>query len=417
MGSIARFTRDLDIAEDSVQEAFVRASKTWPTSGLPENPGAWLHTVARNVAIDLLRKRKREVSGLDNEGDSVESTSAPPSTSAAPSETSATLGLVFACCRVEIPDKTKMTLALRLVLGLTTRECARILLEDEPTTAQRLVRAKRLLRDMGERFEPPPQEAWAPHIQLAATFVYLLFTEGYAATHGVRPTREDLTERAIDLGRLLVDAAPTPATFGLLSLMLLHRARAGARVDAEGRLVTLNDQDRSKWHLPSIEEGLRFLDQAIAKTPRMTGPNEHPDAFVLQAAIAALHCRAPSSAETDWPQIAGLYGGLLRVLPTPMVELNAAVALAMAGRLDAGLRWLNELERRGELPNSHLLALAKAELLFMGGTTKQAERYFRRARRLATNSAEQRHIDDRVQRLFSENEGKTNTENGAPEST
>jgi RNA polymerase sigma-70 factor (ECF subfamily) len=398
MASISRFARDLDVAEEAVAEAFARAARVWGQSGLPDNPAAWLQTVARHVAIDRLCARDRAGADVDLELESV-----PMTTEVTPQDAAdeGTLGLVFACCRQNLPERTRMTLAMRLVLGLETREVARLLVEDEAATAQRLVRAKRELRDEGERFEAPPRRKWGEHLRLAARLVYVLFSEGYVATKGDRLLREELALRAIELGRVLLDVAPCPTTRALLALMLLHQARAPARVDANGNLLTLEEQDRTRWSRPAIDEGLALLDRAIAESPRIAGPEHLPDAFVLQAAIAALHCRAPTAEATDWAQIAALYGGLLRVEATPVVELNAAVALAMAGRLDAGLRWINELERRGELANHHTLALAKAELLLKKGVLKQAERYFRRARRLAQNAAEQRHVDRRLRHLES----------------
>jgi len=391
MAGVARLTRDLDLAEEAVQEAFVRASREWPAKGLPNNPAAWLTTVARNVAIDLMRKRSREVR-----------TDVPETfqhAAAQPDDGADVLGLVFACCGAELSALAKMTLALRAVLGLSTREIARLLVEEEAATSQRLLRAKRELALRGERFEPPPRREWPHHVRLATTLVYLLFTEGYAASHGRTIVRRELAARAIDLGKLLCAAVESPATLGLLALMQLHHARADARVSAEGEILTLDEQDRSLWDRAAIREGLRLLDRAIQRTPRI-GTDEAPDPFVLQAAIAALHCRAPSSADTDWAQIAALYGGLLRVQRTPIVELNAAVALAMTGKVDVGLKWINELERRDVLRDYLPLALAKAELLHRSGVHRRAERYFRRARRLATNAAERAHVDRRIRTLF-----------------
>lgn len=396
MAGMSRFARDLDVAEEAVAEAFARAAKAWTQGGLPDNPAAWLQTVARHAAVDRLRERQRTGANVDLELASVAMMNDATPPDGADGET---LGLVFACCGQDLPERTRMTLAMRIVLGLETREVARLLVEDEAATAQRLVRAKRELRDRGERFEAPPRHAWSEHLRTAARLVYVLFSEGYVATAGDRLLREELALRAIELGRVLLDVAPCPTTEGLLALMLLHHARAAARVDGDGNLLTLEEQDRTRWNRAAIEEGVTLLDRAIAGSPRIAGPDHVPDPFVLQAAIAALHCRAPTAEATDWAQIAALYGGLLRAEPTPVVELNAAVALAMAGRLDAGLRWVNELERRGELSDHHALALAKAELLVKKGVPKQAERYFRRARRLATNVAEQRHVDRRLQHL------------------
>ena len=325
LANLIRRIGDFELAEDAMQDAFAKALELWPAQGLPVAPAAWLTTVARRRAVDLLRRRatgpvysveppdmaapEPEVGGVDT-GDAwgVEDDR---------------LRLVFTCCHPAIAQPAQMALALRTLCGLSTREIARAFLEPEATTAQRLVRAKRKILDARIPYEVPSRELLPERLQAVLGVVYLVFNEGYASTEGDGLVRTDLCREAIRLGRLLVELLPEePEAEGLLALMLLHDARRATRIDAAGGLIPLEEQDRSRWQRDEIAEGLATLEAALRR--RRRGP------YQLQAAIAALHAEAERAEATDWEQIAVLYAGLLSEQPSPVVELNAAVALAMA---------------------------------------------------------------------------------------
>jgi RNA polymerase sigma-70 factor (ECF subfamily) len=396
---LARRCGDLDLAEDVLAEALARAAQRWPREGLPDEPAAWLTTVARNLLVDRARARAPEV-GWSEQAEQVAAAQADPDDAPGADDTLALaddrLRLLFVCCHPALAQEARMALALRTLCGLTTREIARAFVEPEATTAQRLVRAKRKIREARIPFEVPDAAQLPERFDTVLAVIYLLFNEGYLAHETEPPLRADLCEQAIRLGRLACDLVRRHAEAqALVALMLLQHARRDARV-AGGELVPLEAQDRSRWDEVSIRSGLAWLDDAIACHRARGRP---PGPYLLQAAIAALHARARSHDETDWPQIAALYDGLLAVLPSPVVELNAAVAHAMAAGPQEGLRRIAALERRGELAGYHLLPAAQAELLRRAGDMAAARAAYERALALATQPMERRFLARRMQDL------------------
>jgi RNA polymerase sigma-70 factor (ECF subfamily) len=386
LAGLIRRLGDFDAAEDAWQDALARAVERWPRDGLPERPGAWLTAVARRAAIDRARRARREVP-LEHDP----SIDVDPSTELDDPGTIAddTLRLLFTCCHPALAPAAQVTLALRTLGGLTTREIARAFLEPEATTAQRLVRAKQKIRDAAIPFAVPGRDALPARLDAVCAMVYLIFNEGHTATSNAGLVRPALCAEAIRLGRLVVALLPgEPEPRGLLALMVLHHARRDARVAGDGALVPLAAQDRGAWRHDEIAEGVALLDGAMAL--RRRGP------YQVEAAIAALHATSPSDAETDWPQVAALYAALLELRPTPVVELNAAVATALAGRVDDGLRRLAELERGGDLARYHLLHAARAELLLRAGRPDEARASFERALALAGNPVEVAHLRGRL---------------------
>jgi RNA polymerase sigma-70 factor (ECF subfamily) len=385
VASLYRLARDLELVEDAVQEASLDATLQWAQDGLPDNPGAWLYVVVRRRAIDLLRRRRRH-----RELEVAEATA--PSPPGAEEDRAGRLRLLLACCSAALPERARMALALRTFLGLSTREIARAFVEPETTTAQRLVRARRTLK------RQPPGEGAAPApgaFALVLRVVYLTFNEGYLAAEDEALVRRHLLEDALDLGTTIVELVPDdPESWALLALMHLHSSRRDARVDGSGRLLTLEEQDRSRWDVEAIARGTAALERALS-----LHRGERTGTYQLQAAIASLHATTPSAATTDWVQIAALYRRLLDFEPSPIVELNAGIALAMSGDVEGGLRWLNALERRGALKRSHLFASAKGLLLAETGALSQARRYLGRARALATNDREREYLTRRISAL------------------
>ena len=388
-GLIRRFG-EFELAEDALQDAFAKALALWPGQGLPDAPAAWLTTVARRRAVDLLRRRASGPVYTDEPPD----LAAPePDDETDPALHSGLdddrLRLVFTCCHPAIAQPAQMALALRTLCGLSTREIARAFLEPEATTAQRLVRVQRKILDARIPYEVPARALLPERLQAVLGVVYLVFNEGYASTEHDGLVRPDLCAEAIRLGRLLVELMPDePEVRGLLALMLLHDARRPARVDDDGALVPLEAQDRSRWQRPAIAEGLRELDGALAA--RRRGP------YQLQAAIAALHARAARAEDTDWPQIAALYGGLLQEQPSAVVELNAAVALAMAEGPARGLAWIDRLAEADELRGYHLLPAARADLLRRLGRRHEAGLAYAAALALVRSPAERRYLERRL---------------------
>lgn len=382
LAGLIRLAGDFETAEDALQEAYTRALETWSRDGIPEKPGAWLNTVSRRIVLDRLRRVHR-VAEL-------------PDDLTAPEELvedehaieDDRLRLLFTCCHPALAMEARCGLALRTLGGLTTREIARAFLEPEPTTAQRLVRAKKKIREARIPYEVPPREKLPERVATVLAVLYLIFNEGYASTDAPSLLRPDLTAEAIRLARLTVELLPDETeAWGLLALMLLTDSRRATRVSDDGELVPLEEQDRTRWNHAQIEEGVRIIDAALAlRTP---GP------YQIQAAIAALHAQAPVAAETDWPQIAALYESLLRFLPTPVVELNAAVAMGMATSPERALERIAQID----LPHYHLLPAAKADLLRRLGRMEEAASWYREALALATNPAERRYLERRLSRL------------------
>jgi RNA polymerase sigma-70 factor, ECF subfamily len=384
LATVIRLVGDFDRAEEGVQEAFAAAVESWPTQGAPQNPVAWLVSTARFKAIDQLRREARQRAKQDE----LERHLRARAEDEAPADEDR-LRLIFTCCHPALAPEAQVALTLRTLCGLTTEEIARAFLVGVPTVAQRVVRAKAKIRDAGIPYAVPSDDALPERLDAVMAVVYLVFNEGYAASFGDRLVRGELCGEAIRLGRMLVELMPDQAEpKGLLALMLLHDARRATRVDAEGRLLTLEEQDRSRWDRDLIAEGTLLVEPALrAGVP---GP------YALQAAIAALHAQAPRAEDTDWPQIAALYGILVRVHPAPVVELNRAVAIAMADGLERGLERLDLLAERGDLERYHLLPAAQADLLRRLGRRTEAAAAYRRALALVANEAEKRYLERRL---------------------
>ena len=386
LAGLIRWSGDFDLAEEAFQAACTQALEAWPRRGLPRRPGAWLTTVARRRAVDLMRRRRPDV---PLEPGLLEALAADESESDfAPEVEDDRLRLLFTVCHPALAPAAQIGLALRTLCGLTTAEIARAYLEPEPTTAQRLVRAKRKIAEARIPYEVPAADRLAERLEGVLSTIYLVFNEGFSATEGEFWIRADLCAEAIRLGRLVVELLPGEAEAeGLLALMLLHDARRAARTAIDGTVVPLEEQDRTVWDRALIDEGTRVLDVAVARG--------RPGPYQMQAAIAALHARAVRPEETDWQQIVALYGALLRTTPGPIVELNAAAAVAMAHGPEAGLAWMERLERSGALAGYHLLPAAQADLLRRLGRSDEARAAYERALALVRHPAERRFLERR----------------------
>jgi RNA polymerase sigma-70 factor (ECF subfamily) len=392
LATLIRLLGDFDLAEEAMQEAFAAALAQWPTAGAPANPRAWLVSAGRNKAVDLLRRRalleaKRE--------DLARLTALALDVSEIPEENMLKddrLRLIFTCCHPALAREAQVPLTLRTLCGLSTEEIARAFLVPLPTMAQRLVRAKQKIRDAGIPYRVPADEELAERLEAVLLVVYLVFNEGYNASAGDELVRRELCGEAIRLGRLLHALMPAEAeTQALLALMLLHDSRRDARTRKSGEIVLLEDQDRGLWHRDQIVEGLALVESALARGAR--GP------YALQAAIAALHAQANNPTETDWHQITALYELLLQAQPSPVVELNRAVAVAMAYGFPEGLRLLDELEERNPLPGYYLLSAARADLLRRMERWDEAEVAYARALASVGNQAERRFLQRRLQEM------------------
>lgn len=382
LAGLIRLTGDFDAAEDALQEAYARALVAWRRDGVPERPAAWLNTVSRRIAIDRLRRGRTAELPADLKAE-------PPAAEDPPAVEDDRLRLLFVCCHPALSPEARCALALRTLGGLTTREIARAFVEPEATTAQRLVRAKRKIRDARIPFEVPACDKLVERVETVLSVLYLIFNEGYASTDAPSLLRPDLVSEAVRLARLAVELLPDVAEAqGLLALMLLTDARRAARLSPQGDIVPLDKQNRSLWDRAQIDEGVRILDAAL--TRRTPGP------YQTQAAIAALHATAAATAETDWAQIAALYRALLQWTPTPVVELNAAVAFGLATELELALEWIARIEQSEQLAGYYLLPASKADLLRRLGRFPEAAAAYHDALTLATNPAEKRYLEQRL---------------------
>jgi RNA polymerase sigma-70 factor (ECF subfamily) len=391
LATLIRLLGDFDLAEDALHDAFKAALERWPNEGVPGNPRAWLISTGRFKAIDTMRRRARfdasqaavaerleadatEAAVFDNEG--VEDDR---------------LRLIFTCCHPALAPDARVALTLREVCGLTTEEIARAFLTTPPTLAQRIVRAKSKIRDARIPYQVPAPADLPDRLDTVLQVIYLVFNEGYSASSGSSLTRPDLSGEAIRLGRLLLDLLPDPEATGLLALMLLQESRRVARTSPAGDLVLLDDQDRSLWNREQIAEGKALVERAFSS--RRFGP------YTLQAAIAATHAEAPNAAATNWSQIAGLYELLIQVAPSPVIELNRAVAVAMRDGPLAGLDLINAILERGDLTDYQLAHSARADLCRRLGRVAEARASYHRALTLTRQEPERRFLERRLTEL------------------
>ncbi|HVN34760.1 MAG TPA: RNA polymerase sigma factor [Casimicrobiaceae bacterium] len=385
--TLIRLLGDFDVAEEALHDAFRTALEQWPREGIPANPRAWLVSAGRFKAIDGIRRRAR----FDSVEDMTEMVEAIPDETVPANDESIEddrLRLVFTCCHPALAPDAQVALTLREVCGLTTEEIAQAFLTAAPTLAQRIVRAKAKIRDARIPYQVPEPQELAERLDSVLRVIYLVFNEGYSASSGPSLTRVDLSGEAIRLGRLLVDLLPEPEAIGLLALMLLHESRRTARATASGELILLAEQDRTLWNRDQIREGSALVTRALAQ--RQAGP------YALQAAIAAVHAEAPTAAATDWDEIVGLYDALLGADPSPVIELNRAVAVAMRDGPAAGLAIVDAILARGELRDYHLAHAARADLCRRLGKTADARASYRRAIELARQGPERRFLEQRV---------------------
>ena len=396
VATLIRSFGDFDIAEEAAQDAFAAAVDQWPDTGIPDSPPAWIIQTARHKAIDRLRRQTRFQEKVESYVSEQSQITEPPDYDASeiPDDR---LRLIFTCCHPALALEAQVALTLRTLGGLETDEIARAFLVPPATMAQRLVRAKRKIRDAGIPYAVPDTKEMPARLEAVLTVIYLVFNEGYAATRGGPLVRNDLCAEAIRLARLvraLMSPQPPEAT-ALLALMLLHDSRRDARLDDAGDIVVLDEQDRRRWDHKQIAEALPLIDETLRVEP---GP------FALQAAIAAEHCRAARPEETDWAQIVRLYDLLERLQPSPIVSLNRAVAIAMVDGPRSGLTLIERLVSSGELDDYHLLHAARADLLRRAGSNAEAAESYARALALVTNESERRYLERRLSEVGQPNQ-------------
>jgi RNA polymerase sigma-70 factor, ECF subfamily len=391
LATLIRLLGDFDVAEEALHDAFTAAVEQWPRDGVPANPRAWLVSTGRFKAIDAMRRRARFDASLARLAEQLDADTSDVAEWHEEEVEDDRLRLIFTCCHPALSPDAQVALTLREVCGLTTEEIARAFLTAPPTVAQRIVRAKAKIRDARIPYEVPSRADVPDRLDAVLRVVYLVFNEGYSASSGVSLTRPDLSGEAIRLGRLLIELLPEPEVVGLLALMLLHESRRSARTSPAGELVLLDNQDRSLWNRDQIAEGLALVERALSS--RRFGP------YTLQAAIAAVHAEAPNAAATDWAQIVRLYDVLAREDPSPVIELNRAVAVALRDSPLAGLALIDAILARGDLGDYPLAHSARADLCRRLGRTAEARVSYERALGLTRQEPERRFLERRLGEL------------------
>lgn len=395
LATLVRLLGDLDLAEEAMHEAFAVALESWPQHGIPDKPRPWLISTARFKAIDAMRRRARFdgaqrdlVAHMESRVEDV-----PPQVEEIGDEEieDDRLRLIFTCCHPALPPEGQVALTLREICGLTTEEIARAFLVTPATLAQRIVRAKAKIRETRIPYEVPSPQELPERLDAVLQVVYLVFNEGYSAAAGAEVTRAELTGEAIRLGRLLFELQPEPEVIGLLALMLLQESRRAARTSPSGELILLEHQDRALWNREQIGEGVALVEKALSS--RRFGP------YTLQAAIAAVHAEAESTAATDWRQIVALYNQLVRIQPSPVVHLNRAVAIAMRDGPEAGLTHIDAVLEHGELANYYLAHSARAEMYRRLGRTDEARAAYEKALALTHQEPERQFLQERIRQL------------------
>jgi RNA polymerase sigma-70 factor (ECF subfamily) len=389
--TLVRILGDFDLAEEALHDAFATAVEKWTRDGIPDNPRAWLVSAGRFKAIDSIRRRTRFDASLAELAGRLDSGTAAPSSMDEKTVEDDQLRLIFTCCHPALASSTQLALTLREICGLTTEEIASAFLTAPATIAQRIVRGKAKIRDAKIPYVVPSLADLPERLDSVLSVIYLVFNEGYSASSGESLTRADLSAEAIRLGRLLLELLPEPEVMGLLALMLLHESRRAARSSPAGDIILLEDQDRSRWNRPQIDEGTELVRRALS-SPQI-------GVYTLQAAIAAAHAEAPTAASTDWARIAALYELLAQAAPTPVVKLNRAVAVAMRDGPQAGLEQIDALLADGDLDDYHLAHAARADLCRRLGRTDDARHSYCRALELARQEPERRFLEKRLAEL------------------
>lgn len=391
LATLIRLLKDFDLAEEALQDAFAAALQQWPIDGVPKNPRAWLVSTGRFKAIDHIRRRARFNTSLDDIAEELEEAVSDEEEWSDEHIEDDQLRLIFTCCHPSLAPETQMALTLREICGLTTEAIARAFLTSPSTLAQRIVRAKNKIRDANIPYEIPARSELPARLDAVLHVIYLMFNEGYSASSGNELIRQELAQEAIRLGRLLTNLLPDPEVLGLLALMLIQDSRRNARMDSKGDLIRLEDQDRSLWDKAQIAEGSRLIQRALG--------SGSADIYCLQAAIAALHADAPSFAQTDWEEIVGFYDLLLFRHPTPVIELNRAVAIAHRDGPAQGLALLDDLVARNQLQDYHLLHAARAEFLVQLNQREDATTAYEKALALTAQEPERRFLHKKMNNL------------------